>query len=108
MECDFTASVEVLNVAMPAELRATVVNVVVPSLKMTVPVGVPAPGATTLTVAVKVTDWFRVAGFAVRAKRGCRRSFVHHLGDGRAARRELAAVGRCDRMQTYAERGEPQ
>lgn len=29
---------------------------VVPSRKLTVPVGVPAPGLTTATVAVKVTD----------------------------------------------------
>jgi hypothetical protein len=29
---------------------------VVPSRKFTVPVGVPVPGATTVTVAVKVTD----------------------------------------------------
>jgi hypothetical protein len=32
-------------------------NVVVPFLKVTVPVGVPAPGDVALTVAVKVADW---------------------------------------------------
>ena len=32
-------------------------RVVDPSLNVTVPVGVPAPGAVTVTVAVKVTDW---------------------------------------------------
>src|SRR5262249_62426108 len=64
MECEFTASVEVLNVAVPLELRGRVANAVEPSLKVTVPVGVPAPGATTLTAAVKVTDWPVVEGFA--------------------------------------------
>ena len=31
------------------------------------PVGVPAPGATTLTVAVNVTDWPKTEGFAEEA-----------------------------------------
>jgi hypothetical protein len=39
-------------------------TVVVPSLKVTVPPGVPAPGATTLTVAVNVTDWPKTEGLA--------------------------------------------
>ncbi len=34
-----------------------------PSLKLTLPVGVPAPGATAVTVAVKVTDWPKTDGF---------------------------------------------
>ena len=34
-------------------------SVVVPSRKVTVPVGVPAPGAVTTTVAVNVTDWLK-------------------------------------------------
>ena len=42
-------------------------NVFVPSLKLTVPVGVPAPGETALTVAVKVTDWPETDGFAEEA-----------------------------------------
>ena len=33
-------------------------------MKMTVPVGVPLPGAVGLTVAVKVTDWPKTEGFA--------------------------------------------
>src|ERR1051325_4250429 len=33
------------------------------SLKTTVPVGVPLPGALTITVAVKVTDWPKTAWF---------------------------------------------
>lgn len=33
-----------------------------PSMNVTVPVGVPAPGATTVTVAVKVTGWLRIDG----------------------------------------------
>jgi hypothetical protein len=48
--------VEVLNVAAP-ELRVIVANEVVPSLKVTVPLGVPAPGATAVTVAVNPTAW---------------------------------------------------
>ena len=32
-------------------------------MKMTVPVGVPLPGAVGLTVAVKVTDWPYTVGF---------------------------------------------
>ena len=32
-------------------------SVVAPSLNVTVPLGVPAPGDAALTVAVKVTDW---------------------------------------------------
>jgi hypothetical protein len=39
--------------------------VVVPSLKFTVPPGVPAPGATTATVAVNVTDWPKTDGFTL-------------------------------------------
>ena len=35
---------------------------VVPSKKLTVPVTVPAPGETALTVAVKVTDWPNTEG----------------------------------------------
>ena len=38
-------------------------RVVGPSLKVTLPVGVPAPGATALTFAVKVTDCPTIAGF---------------------------------------------
>jgi hypothetical protein len=41
---------------------AAVPSVVVPSLKVIVPVGVPVPGATALTVAVSVTGWLSVDG----------------------------------------------
>ena len=44
-----------MNVAKPA-LRLFVASAVAPSLKMTLPVGVPVPGAGTVTVAVNVTD----------------------------------------------------
>src|SRR5581483_11874078 len=50
------ASVEVVNVAVPL-FSVTVPRLVLPSRKVTFPVGVPAPGATALTVAVKVTAW---------------------------------------------------
>jgi hypothetical protein len=58
--------VDVVNEAFPA-LRVAVPSVVAPSLKVAVPVGVPAPGATALTVAVNVTDWLKVDGFAEEA-----------------------------------------
>jgi hypothetical protein len=49
-----TASDDVESVALP-EPRAAVPNVVEPSRKVTVPVGVPVAGATAVTVAVNVT-----------------------------------------------------
>ena len=54
--CAPTERTEVLNVATPDPLRVPVPSVVAPSLKETVPEGIPAPGATANTVAVKVTD----------------------------------------------------
>jgi len=54
-------------VATPDPFRAPVPNVVVPSLKVTVPVGVPVPGKVTLDVAVKVTDWPNTDGLAEEA-----------------------------------------
>ena len=50
-----TASVEVVNVALPPD--SAPVPICVPPLKnLTVPVGIPDPGATRLRVAVNVTD----------------------------------------------------
>src|SRR5439155_1220445 len=46
----------VTNVAWPEPFRVPVPRVLEPSLKVTVPVGVPAPGLFAVTVAVKVTD----------------------------------------------------
>ena len=54
----------VLKVATAAPFKALVLRAVVPSLKMTFPVGVPLPGATTLSVAVKVTLEPGNAGFS--------------------------------------------
>jgi len=59
-----TESEEVANVATPDPLSAPVPSVVPPSLNVTLPVGVPAPGATAATVAVKVTDWPNTDGWA--------------------------------------------
>jgi hypothetical protein len=56
----------VVKVAVPAE-RVPVPRVTVPSRNVTVPVGLPAPGATTATVAVKVTDWPKTDGFVPEA-----------------------------------------
>ncbi len=57
-----TLRVEVVNVATPL-VKAPVPRVVLPSTKVTVPVGTPAPGETAATVAVKVTDCPNGAGF---------------------------------------------
>ncbi len=56
IEWEPTASVLVVNMAWPALSRVPVPRMVEPSLKVTVPVGVPAPGLLAVTVAVKVTD----------------------------------------------------
>ena len=55
-----SVNVEVAKVAFPL-LRAPVPSVVVPSLNVTVPVGVPA--VEDFTVAVKVTELPKVEGF---------------------------------------------
>jgi hypothetical protein len=54
---------EVVSVALPAD-KLAVPRVAAPSRNVTVPVGVPAAGATVLTVAVKVTDWPKTDGSA--------------------------------------------
>jgi hypothetical protein len=50
------------------ELRVPVPNVVVPSMKVTVPLAVPLPGATALTAAVNVTDCPNTDGFTLEVK----------------------------------------
>src|SRR5436189_134779 len=57
-----TPRLAVVKVAWPL-LSVPVPKVVAPSLKVTVPEGVPAPGALAVTVAVNVTDWPDTAGF---------------------------------------------
>src|SRR3954447_9444339 len=52
----------VVNVAEPPAPTATVPRTTLPSLNVTLPVGVPPPGATAATVAVKVTAWPVTAG----------------------------------------------
>src|ERR1043166_7754668 len=66
IEWEVTDKVEEEEVAEPP-LRLLVAREVAPSLKVTVPVGVPAPGETALTVAVKVTDWPNTEGFCDEA-----------------------------------------
>ena len=56
-----------LKVAMLL-VKVPVPRVLVPFLKVTVPLGVPAPGETGLTVAVKVTDWPKTEGLAEEVK----------------------------------------
>ena len=60
-----TVSDDVSYVATPEPLSVPVPMLVAPSLKVTVPVGIPAPGATTPTVAVNVTDSPNNVGFTV-------------------------------------------
>src|SRR5438093_6178598 len=55
IEWEPTASVLVTNVAWPEPFSVPVPRVLEPSLKVTVPVGVPAPGLFAVTVAAKVT-----------------------------------------------------
>src|SRR5512144_2738060 len=52
----------VVNVAVPPGPTATVPRTTLPSWNVTVPVGVPDPGATAATLAVKVTAWPVTAG----------------------------------------------
>jgi len=61
MECAPTAREAVVSVAMPEESSVPVPRLVAPSRNVTVPVGMPTGE---LTVAVKVTDWPKVDGFA--------------------------------------------
>ncbi len=57
------ARLEVVKVVAPPE-SVSVARVVVPSLKVTVPAGVPSPGELAVTLAVKVTDWPKTDGSA--------------------------------------------
>ncbi len=61
IECAATDKELVLNVAW-FPLKVPVPMLVAPSLKVTVPVGAPTAGETTLMVAVKVTVWPKTEG----------------------------------------------
>jgi hypothetical protein len=58
-----TVRLDVVNVAWPPLSDPEPMGEP-PSWKFTVPAGVPAPGPTTVTVAVKVTDWPNTDGLA--------------------------------------------
>ena len=62
MVCVATLREEVVKVAWPLAMVTLAARVVAPSVKVTVPPGVPAPGATAATVAVKVTVWPKLEG----------------------------------------------
>jgi hypothetical protein len=68
IECEPTLRVLVANVATPEPSSVPVPTVVAPSLKVTVPVGIPEPGALAVTVAVKVTDCPNEEGFALEVR----------------------------------------
>ena len=55
---------DVLNVAIPEPFSVPVPRIVDPSSNVTVPVGVPEPGASAVIVAVNVTDWPNAEGLA--------------------------------------------
>jgi hypothetical protein len=57
-------NVAIDKLAAPLESE-TVPIVLEPSLKTTLPVGVPPPGANAVTVALKVTAWPKFEGFGV-------------------------------------------
>src|SRR5579872_1342995 len=61
-----TAKAEVVKVAMPP-IMVPLPTGLPPSRNVTVPVGVPAPGATGDTVAVKVVDWPNAEGLVDEA-----------------------------------------
>ena len=63
--CVATESDEVVNVACPDVMATVAARVTAPSVKVTLPVGVPAPGETAETVAVKVTTCPKTDGLAV-------------------------------------------
>ena len=65
--CAATVRDVAVKVAWP-ELNVAVPRVVVPSLKVTVPLGVPLAGAAGLTVAVKVTGWPKIVVVADEAR----------------------------------------
>ena len=65
-ECKPGVSVEIVKVAWPLT-RFAEPRFVSPSRKVTVPVGVPDPGAVALTVAVAITDWPKKLGFGEAA-----------------------------------------
>src|SRR5690242_2295286 len=59
----------VVNLAGPLKgLTGAVPRTTLPSMKVTVPLGKPIPGARTETVAVKVTDWPVAAGLTDGAR----------------------------------------
>ena len=62
MKCGPTGRLEVAKLAIPEAFRGPVPKTVDPSLKVTVPEGVPVPGAATATIAVKLTDWLKTDG----------------------------------------------
>src|SRR5690349_23424789 len=61
------ASVEVLKEATPLLLTGTWARMLLPFWNVTMPVGVPVPGGTAATVAVKVTDCPMFEGLGVEA-----------------------------------------
>ena len=69
MLCEPTAKALVLSVAANGPLPEIVLlpNGVEPSLKVTMPVGVPLPGLVMLTVPVNVTDWPKTEGVTLVA-----------------------------------------
>ena len=64
IECVPMLKVEILKTALPDEFKVMLDSDLIPSRNVTVPVGVPAPGATAVTVAVNDTVVPESAGFS--------------------------------------------
>src|SRR5437773_37093 len=67
MGCEPKASADVFRLAAPEPSSATVPKIAAPSLNVTFPVEVPAPGAVAVTVLVNVTDCPKTDGFTDEA-----------------------------------------
>src|SRR5437016_8528763 len=68
IECTPSVSADVTSIACPDPLTRTVARTVFPSVKVIVPVGVPAPGNTAFTVAVNVTVVPALEGFKLEIR----------------------------------------
>ena len=106
--CWPAASFVVISVALPP-LSVAEPSLVVPSMKVTVPVTVPLPGATAETVAVKLTDWPKTDGLGVETTLVAELSGVTvcvRARCGAGGEVGVTAVARCDGVSTQFQRAD--